>query len=431
MKQIKKVIRFEASIYRLIIRNIEGYGTFSTPVSGVKRDHHISPQLDLLKQQVLDLLIQKESKRKAKLFNWSVAWETHASSGLPHLDILLVYERNLQIRVTSYDYLIKDLKIQQRYTKDQIQHGHVWITPYSSKKLSKAILQYGQKEDPSTISNLSLKIKDDIVRLNKLKADPYLYLQQQMLKDPLHFNLEQYVRKNDLDPYIKGWSSIKTKLKDMQMAAANLKLKSKLGFKFIDRPLIQSKLSSSELIIYDSWSGYQTIVNYLNQIPIYGYKRPLKTMNLLITGRSNIGKTSFIQSDFNQTYNCIQKYCSLYPMSAKTWWPNYKSQVYQLISWNESKLTSYSYDVILKVLEGSKVDLPQKGTSTLKYDNPLVLMTSNMTLEQMVFQKFGYNQSYVDMARKNLSVRVQNVIVPEGYDLFLLQKLLVWNVEIC
>ena len=420
-----KLKRYNNSIYRLVIRNIQGYGTFQILPKGTKRAIGISPQLDQLKQRVLDCLLQKQSKRKVKPVNWSIAWETHAATGLPHLDILVVYQRNTTPVLTAFDYLIKDLKIQQRYVDDQVSHGHVWVTPYSPTKLSKAILQYGQKQDPSVITNLTLETKQDLVRLNKLKADPYRHLELQMLQDPQHFNLEQYVRKHDLYQYISNWSSIKAKLKDSQLAAAHIQLSNKKGFKHINRDLIETNLNSEQLKVYDSWKGYQTIVNYLNQIITYGYKRPMKTKNLLITGKPNIGKTSFIEADLNNTRNCIQRYCSVYPMSAKTWWPNYKSEVYQLISWNQAKLTSYSYDTILKVLEGSKVDLPQKGSSTLKYDNPLVLMTSNMTLDQMIYQKFGYSETYFQMARKNLAVRIQNVIVPETHDLFLIQKLLV------
>ena len=49
-----------------------------------------------------------------------------------------------------------------------------------------------------------------------------------MLQDPLHFNLQEYVRIHNLDHLITNWSSIKVKLKDMQLAAANLLLKNNI-----------------------------------------------------------------------------------------------------------------------------------------------------------------------------------------------------------
>lgn len=422
----KKLSRFDHSIYRLVIRNIEGYGTFQVLPKGTKRELNVSPELDQLKQQVLDRLLQKQSRRTVKPINWAIAWQTHPASGLPHLDILLVFQKNITPVFTAFDYLIKDLKIQQRDAGDQVGTGHVWVTPYSSTKLNKAILEYSFKQDPTVITNLTLQKQQQLIRVNLLKADSYAFLYDQMKKDPLHFNVQQYVQKHQLSKHITNWSSIKTKLKDMQVAAANLTLKTKPGFKFIDRALIQSRLSPQQLLTYDSWSGYQTIVNYLNQVPALGGLRQMKTKNLLIVGPANIGKTSLFHNPNHKSDKaCVQDFTAVYPMGMSTWFPHYRSGVYKLILWNQAKLTSYSYDLLLKVLEGSYVDLPIKGSVAPKRDNPLIVMTSNMTLQQLIQQKFNYSEDYRQLARKNLAVRIQNVVVPRGYDLFLLQKLLV------
>ena len=398
--------------WRIVIPNLIQYKN-STPQELLDLKYLILDRLKF-RPQLFSSSIKSEFQRGLK--HYRIALEHHAN-GVPHLDILLVYDKSIQRRYTDYDYLLK--------------HGDV--TTY--RLLNEAILHYGTKEDPNSLSNfptltdpITHQSKSDyssILQFQKFQSDPYRYLELQMRKDPLHFKLEEYCQKNDLASYISNWSSLKTKLKDMQTAAANLLLKNKQGFKLITRQLIQHHLSPSQLSTYDSWSGYQTIVNYLNQMIIYGYKRPLKTKNLLITGLPNIGKTSLFEIDLYNSTNCVEKYIPVYPMGTKTWWPNYKPQVYKLIFWNEAKLTSYSYDTILKVLEGSKVDLPYKGGSVLKYDNPLVIMTSNLSLQQMIHQKFSYDKSYEQIARQNLSVRIQNVIVPPKYDLFLLQKLLI------
>ena len=423
---MKKFLRFDHSIYRLVISNLVGYGTFESASKGFKRPAHLSPALDTLKQRVLDYLLAQQNKRKIKPTHWCVAWQVHPGSGLPHLDILLVFQRNIQPVYTAFDYLIKDLKLLQAEPTETFTPGHVWVTPYSPKKLNKAILDYGFKQDPDPLTNLTQLAKAQIVQVSQLKADPYRYLQLQMLKDPLHFNLQQYVRKNDLAQYISNWSSIKVKLKDMQVAAANLALRSKRGFRFINRALIEANLNSQQLKTYDSWSGYQTIVDYLNQIPTLGGKRQLKTLNLLITGPASIGKTSLFHSPNHRPQRaCVQDFVSIYPMGMTTWFPQYRSHVYKLILWNEAKLTSYSYDLLLKFLEGSYVDLPTKGGVAPKRDNPLVVMTSNLTLQQMIKLKFNYSEQLQALARKNLAVRVHNVVVPQGYNLFLLQKLLI------
>ena len=415
-KQPQKKCVFDHSIFRLVIRNIQGYGTFEASPKQVKRAVGVSLQLDQLKKQVLDCLIQKQSKRTAKLINWAIAWQIHAGSGLPHLDLLVVFHKNIKAYSTSFDYLIKNLKIQQKDVGDKVGIGHVWVTPYSSKKLNKAVLQYGQKEDPEVLTNLTLQAKQKLLAVNLIKTTPYRYLQLQMLKDPLHFNVQQYVRKHDLAQYISSWSSIKTKLKDMQIAAANLKLKDKLGFKFIDRSVIQSKLTSEQLKIYDSWSGYQTIVNYLNQIFIYRHKRPFKSKQLLLIGAPNTGKTSLIHQ--------IQKHTAVYHMDVSTWFPSYRDGVYPIIAWNEFKLKGgMSHTDLLKFFEGYPMDLQYKGGSSLRRDNQLIIMTSNMTLEQHINFKFK-DKEQRELAQANLRARIEEIQIPIGYDLFLLLKLL-------
>lgn len=368
---------------------------------------HASPeQLLQLKHTTLALIRQRQTSKGLRYY--TVALQTH-QDGHYHLDILLLYDKSVRHSLTHFDYLVK--------------HPH--ITVY--KKLNAAILQYGKKQDKQALSNLP----DDhsqIIQLTELKADPYRYLQLQMLKDPLHFNLQQYVREHDLAQYITSWSSIKTKLKDMQVAAANLALRSKKGFKFIDKAIIQANLNLQQQKIYYSWTGYQAIVDKLNQMVRYKGKRDPKSLNLLITGAPNTGKSALVWHPHpHDHFNPISKYCSVYPIGMSQWFPKYQSDVYDCIYWNQAKLTSYSYDTILKLLDGSPLDLPNKGSVSRKVDNPLIIMTSNLTLQQMIQQKFYYNRDYIAMARKNLAVRVQNVVIPPGHNLFLLQKLLIAN----
>ena len=370
--------------------------------------------LQRLKHRPQDKRSNMKSQFDRGLRYYHIALQHHAN-GVPHLDILLIYQKSIKRQLSGYDYLLK--------------HGD--ITTY--RKLNSAIINYGKKQDKDALSNLPEdKITPDgqsvssLIQLQQLKNDPYSYLYDRMKQDPLHFNVEQYVQKHQLSKYISSWSSIKTKLRDMQQAAANLQLKQKPGFQPITRQLIQSLLSPQQLLTYDSWPGYQTIVNHLNTMIFQKGDRQQKSLNLLITGRPNTGKSALIwQRNPLPGRSAISAHCSVYPIGMSQWFPSYKSDVYHCIYWNEAKLTSYSYDTILKLLDGSPMDLPNKGSVSRKVDNPLIIMTSNLTLQQMIQQKFSYNKSYVDMARKNLSVRVQNVIVPDDLNLFLLQKLLV------
>ena len=361
--------------------------------------------LQRLKNRPQDERSSIKSQFDRGLRYYTIALERHAN-GVPHLDILLHYDKAIRRKLTDYDFLLR--------------HGNV----STYRKLNSAIIEYGKKEDKEALSSFPDE-SDQILEFQIFKSDPYRYLELQMLEDPLHFNIQQYVRVHDLYQYINSWTSIKSKLKDSQLAAANLILKNRPDFKPITRQLVQQRLSPQQLLVYDSWPGYAVIVDYLNQIPTLGGLRQMKTKNLLITGPVSIGKTSlFHNPNHKPDRACVEDFCAVYPMGMSTWFPHYRSGVYRMILWNQAKLTSYSYTTILKLLEGSFLDLPTKGGVAPKRDNPLIVMTSNMTLDQMIRQKFNNNPQYLEMARKTMAVRVENVCVPEGHDLFLLQKLL-------
>lgn len=386
------LLQSKSKNWRIVIPNLEQYKNAS------------SEALLELKYQVLQRILSKEKSKDLQYY--SVAIQKHLN-GVPHLDILLIYPKSVRFSMNHFDYILK--------------HGD--ITTY--RNLNQAILDYNKKQDLSPLSNLP-EDQSKVLDLQQFIKDPYRYLQIQMDKDPLHFNLEQYVKIHDLYQYIKGWNSIKTKLRDSQTAAANIRLKSKPGFKYINRELIESTLTPEQLQIYDSWSGYQTIINYLNELNTIKGNRQMKSKNLLITGPPNIGKTSlFSNPNHKSDKHCVEDYCAIYPMGMTHWFPKYQSNVYHMILWNQMKLSSYQYTTILKFLEGSYLDLPYKGGASRKVDNPLIIMTSNMTLYEMIKQKFSYSSYYQNMAKDNLSVRIQNIIVPEGYNLFLLQKLLI------
>ena len=398
----KKPKNPKSSNWRIVIPNLVEY-VESSP-----------EQLLQLKQLVLERLHRRPQDKRSSIKSefqrglkyYTIAVERHAN-GVPHLDILLSYDRSIQRQLVDYDYLFK--------------HGN--ITTY--RKLNAAIIDYGKKEDKAPLSNFPEDSKQ-VLEFQDFKSDTYRYLELQMLQNPLHFNLQQYVRRNDLFKDISNWSSIKAKLKDSQVAAANLSLKQKPGFQLITQELIHQKLNAvQKAAYYGVWDGYRRVVHYLNQMILQKGCRQMKTLNLLITGAPSIGKTSlFHNPNHRSDRSCVQDFCSIFPMGMSQWFPKYQSYVYHMILWNQAKLTSYSYDTVLKLLEGSHMDLPNKGSVSRKVDNPLVVMTSNMTLQQMIVQKFPHSKSFQDMARKNLAVRIQNVIVPDDLDLFLLQKLL-------
>jgi hypothetical protein len=413
--KLRKKKRLNSCVFRLIISylNFEKNLLFD---KNIPRKKDIRPDLEILKNNVLDSILLRQKSKGLQYY--TVAWETHSSNLLPHLDILLVYQKTLKKSYSSFDYLLplcpQDITL--------VPVPYVNITSYSKTQLNLAILEYGQKEDPIPLSNINETMSLKLLRLNEIKKDPYSYLQDRMKEDPYNFHIDDYIEQHDLARHIPNWRCIKSKLNDIQQARIGRLQLLKPGIKYISRSLIQKRLSSQELITFDTYPCFQIIVDHLNQIPSYGFNRPHKTMNLLITGPKNIGKTSLLEGHPNS----LDRYVGSYSVKLENKYLNsYKNNKYGFINWNEFKYSDFSPTWVLQFLEGCKVTIPMRWNACIKKDNPLIIMTSNLSLDEHISNRFSNNPRFLQIARDNLNVRITNVHVP--VPMYFMQKLLVSN----
>ena len=377
-----RALRIKSRYFRLVVPDLRQY---------------TSPQALLaLKGDTLNLLLQRQGQA---LEYYKVATQTHPTTGVPHLDILLLYRRSVLKSLNRFDYLVK--------------HGD--LTRY--RRLNQAILQYGDKEDTSPLTNMP-RDSSTVLRAKELESDPYQVLERQMLRDPFHFDAIGWVQANGLAGALSrtNWSKAVSLLNRIQQARCNMLLQNKPGFRPIDRALVESRLTSQQLRLFDSWPGYQVIVDKLNQVVTHGCHRPHKTPHLLLVGRPNTGKTALALR--------VRQFVSVYFMGVSNWFPRYRSEVYRMILWNEFNLRTVPYTNLLNLLQGVPMDLQYKGGSTLKTDNQLIVMTSNLTLTEHIQSRFRAPQSWAH-AQANLRARVTQLVVPDHLDLFLLQRLIV------
>ena len=380
--------RIAGRYFRLVVPALAGYPPGWT---------WQSPAIVALRGHAVDLLVARERSRG--LESYLVAVERHAGSGLPHLDILMVYSRRVQHTLSHYDYVIK--------------HGD--LTRY--RTVNAAILEYGRKEDPSPLGNLDAA---RVVRQSRVKSELYTMMQRAMLLDPFGFDAHAWLHENDLNRaavHTNVYKAIRM-CRDKQSAECNRRLAMRPGIRQITPGLIRGRLTPDELARYHSWPGYARIVAHINQIPRWGCRRPHKTRNLLVVGRPNTGKTRLALE--------IERHTAVYYKDVSNWFPSYRSGVYRMVLWNEFSLRGLAYPKLLNYLEGAKMDLEYKGGSVLRTDNQLVYMTSNMSLEAHICGRFKSGQNR-QLARRNLRARMTEVTIPEGYDLFLLLKLIIPN----
>ena len=271
----------------------------------------------------------------------------------------------------------------------------------------------------------------------------YELLQQQMLKDPFHFDVDDYCAKHGIDKeiYKANFSKALTLVKRMQPAYARKALKQgKTGIKLITPGLIVQKLNEAQLAQYYSHQCYQRIINHVNEINLFPNKdvasqAPLKTKHLLLVGGPDIGKTSLVYhraSTIDPYPGLAHFYPTYYFSIGQKYFPPYRSYDYSLVNWQQFTIISdmfpkSGYNRLLNYLDGSVSALPQKGRPPVeRQDNPKHILTSNRTLEQHICKTFHSKPSRV-MARNNLPARVECVVVPPGKQVHFLRKLFVKN----
>lgn len=414
--------QYTASVYRLNISYLKQsvFGVFPVLGKNTLREPNLSPGLEALKTRVLERLWVHEKHRG--LTHYKIAWETHQSSGLAHLDILIVYERGIKKRPSSFNYLLEECPQDvDCFSERQGRVPQLNLTPYSATRMNQAILEYGEKEDPSVLTNFTYEMSDRFLILAAIRGDPFGYLHDIMVKDPYNFHLANYAEKYDLFKEIPNWGAIKTKLNDSQGARRALTEEAKPGIVPITEELIRSRLSSEELETFYKYPCFQTIVDHINQIPQYGYNRPHKTLNLFIYGPRGVGKTSLL----NEGPVNLKELVPCYDINLQNKYLNvYFNRTYGFISWNEFKYTDFSPTWILKLLEGLDLEIPIRYNSNIKRDNPLVIATSNLSLTEHIERRFRDEPRLIEMAKSNLlGERIVEVYVP--VPMFFMQKLLV------
>ena len=92
VKKYNRAPERRGSFYRLVIPDLKQYNRAS------------QSELLLLKGDILQRLLELEKLRPLQYY--SIAIETHLTSGVPHLDILLVYEKPVKTSFNRFHKLL-------------------------------------------------------------------------------------------------------------------------------------------------------------------------------------------------------------------------------------------------------------------------------------------------------------------------------------
>ena len=375
----------------------------------------------LTKESLANYLLQKNpNDRKIRPEKYLICQQMY-DSGQPHFHAILIYSQRKEVNSPDhFDY---------RSIHPNIQ----------TMRNMKAALQYVHKEDSNPLTNMDIVQQKRAARA-KDSSSLYQLLEQQMLKDPVRFDVDDYCATHGIfkQIYKANYTKAITLIKRAQPAYARALLRAKPGIQFITPELIQSKLNPQELTQYNSHPAYAKIVAHINQIHTYPNKdqstmAPSKTPHLLIVGDASIGKSALVDHRPNSQYPYpgLMHYYPCYHLSiGQKFFPPYRSFDYPLVRWNQFTIDSdmfpkKAYNRLLDYLEGAPSALPQKGRPPVqRQDNPKHILTSNRTLQQHICKTFHSQQSRA-MSRRNLGTRVDCVVIPKGKSIHFLRKLFV------
>jgi hypothetical protein len=328
------------------------------------------------------------------LSHYIIGEEKHVD-GTKHHHIYLKYSKKRNFSYSHFDYLGKHGKLE------------VCRSPIGS-------YMYISKEDKAPLSNFDYE-----AGVLKGTTDQIaLYLSQTGKK------YEDLFRGEGAYALATKWRALKVFEREMADQKKIQEMReTKRGIKLIDEDLIREKLTIEECRLVEENEELKVIIEHINNVIKYKWKRPFKTKNLLIySDEPNTGKTSLIRK--------LGEHCPIFHFPRGEWFHGYKNQTFWGMLWNETDVKGWKMEDLKNMLEGTAVTLEVKGGHIDKDDNPEVFMTSNYTLYDMVEERYKYDEKRLRVTLKTLRARIDEVnlnnFVQKGNgNIFFLQKLIV------
>lgn len=343
-------------------------------------------QAGSLKKETIEKLLKE---KEMHLIQYCISLEHHTDVKKgTHFHIWMRFNKVKEFGLKHFDYLGKHGKLEK-------------------VKSSANVLQYISKEDAKPLTNFDLAGYN----LKKNFEEGVLSLYKQGWSySKIMLTFPNVVSK-------RKWISMKKFISEYEEIARETEYRETLkGIRYISREVIETKLSKAEIKLFDSFNGYQDLIDILNQTVALGFNQKHKSCCLSLVGKSNIGKTNLFEQ--------FGKYCPLYRYPEDGWHIGYTNHLYSAIVWQEWEYNLHSPETYLRLFEGISVDLRIKGSKGVKSDRPYIFLTSNMTWKEKVTRRFRNDKRMLEVQLKALKVRIKEIDF-ESRDLTFIPKLFV------
>jgi len=121
------------------------------------------------------------------------------------------------------------------------------------------------------------------------------------------------------------------------------------------------------------------ILSFLNNHNIPNERHYKSKMLHIWSNEPGLGKSSIV--------NLLKTASPCYKWPDDAWFDHYENYLYQWIIWDEFRLTGQNSEFLKRFFAGDQMRLPVKGSHAYKRDNPLLILTSNFSLETHVKRK--------------------------------------------
>ena len=219
------------------------------------------------------------------------------------------------------------------------------------------------------------------------------------------------------------WKTMSQFAHEVKNYAHELSARKGLGeqLRWIDRALIEARLTPKELQIFDSDPQFSTLVDYVNSVKKFGSRQLHKQCCLSIVSAPSTGKSSLLLK--------LAEHYNNYNFPIDGWHrETYENNVYSMWTWNEWDIGSVNWSDLLLLLEGFETDLRIKGSKTVKLDRPMLFLVSNDTYIDHYTKRYDYLRRKLprsfEVRLEALRVRIVELNFGKK-NLFFLQKLFV------
>ena len=333
-----------------------------------------------------------------QLEHLAVVCETHTADVAKgkHLHVYLSYTKQRELSLRHFDYLQRGVHVERVKSKE-------------------CLLAYMNKEN-------ECKSNFDVWRvlLSHSRAMASRTLARMAL---LGFSLnEVQVKYYDLLAPLP-WETMKRFAVTTASNAEELKRAKGIDdvLRWIDRALIEARLTPAELEIFDSDPQFQVLVDYINRVKKYGSEQLHKECTLSLVSAPSTGKTSLLLK--------LAKHYNNYDFPSDGWHRDtYVNHFHSMWTWNEWSFNTLSMEDMLTLTEGLKTDLRVKCAKTFKADRPMLFLMDNESWKRKYERRFSYlKRTMLESYKIRLTafeVRIRELDFGEK-NLFFLQKLLV------